>query len=181
MAKRAYVVRSNNVFADLGDARPVEALAKAELVRKIGAIIARRGLTQAAAALLLEVDQPKISALTRGRLAGFSLDRRPDSRMHRRACCRLAAKCSSLEAWLRVRPLYDRDGAVARTFIRGFRVSSNSALAQWLADLRMREGRLTGAESRLRRGSCGRIRGIQRGGSCAVVSYDQSRSREHGI
>ena len=33
------------------------------------------GLTQAAAAALLEVDQPKVSALTRGRLAGFSLDR----------------------------------------------------------------------------------------------------------
>jgi predicted XRE-type DNA-binding protein len=47
----------------------------AELARKIGAIIERRGLTQAEAAELLEVDQPKVSALTRGRLAGFSLDR----------------------------------------------------------------------------------------------------------
>jgi predicted XRE-type DNA-binding protein len=54
---------------------PAEALAKAELARKIGTIIERRGLTQSAAAALLEVDQPKVSALTRGRLAGFSLDR----------------------------------------------------------------------------------------------------------
>jgi len=45
------------------------------LVDRIGAIIERRGLTQSAAAELLEIDQPKVSALTRGRLSGFSLDR----------------------------------------------------------------------------------------------------------
>ena len=75
MAKKGYVVGSGNVFADLGYPRPAEALAKAELARKIAALITRRGLTQTAAAELLEVDQPKVSALTRGRLAGFSLDR----------------------------------------------------------------------------------------------------------
>jgi len=75
MAKKAYVVGSGNVFADVGHPRPAEALAKAELARKIGAIIENRGLTQAAAAAVLEVDQPKVSALIRGRLAGFSLDR----------------------------------------------------------------------------------------------------------
>ncbi|MEJ2112068.1 MAG: XRE family transcriptional regulator, partial [Acidobacteriota bacterium] len=32
-------------------------------------------LTQVQAAKLLDVDQPKISALTRGRLTGFSIDR----------------------------------------------------------------------------------------------------------
>ena len=73
--KRPYVVSSGNVFADLGHPRPAEALAKAELARKIGAIIERRGLTQHGAAEVLEIDQPKVSALTRGRLAGFSLDR----------------------------------------------------------------------------------------------------------
>ncbi len=75
MAKRGYVVASGNVFADLGRPRPAEALAKAELARKMGTIIERRGLTQSAAAELLEIDQPKVSALTRGRLTGFSLDR----------------------------------------------------------------------------------------------------------
>jgi len=59
----------------LGHPRPAEALAKAELARRIGAITGRCGLTQAAAAEPLEVDQPKVSALTRGRLAGFLLDR----------------------------------------------------------------------------------------------------------
>ena len=75
MAKKAYIVGSGNVFADVGHPRPAEALAKAELARKIGVIIEHRGLTQAAAAAVLQVDQPKVSALIRGRLAGFSLDR----------------------------------------------------------------------------------------------------------
>lgn len=75
MAKKNHAVGSGNVFADLGYPRPAEALAKAELARKIGDLIERRGLTQAAAAEVLEVDQPKVSALIRGRLAGFSLDR----------------------------------------------------------------------------------------------------------
>ena len=75
MANKAYVVGSDNVVADLGHRRPAEALAKAELARTIGVLIAKRGLTQAAAAEILEVDQPKVSALIRGRLAGFSLDR----------------------------------------------------------------------------------------------------------
>ena len=50
-------------------------MAKAQLARKIAGIIDARGLTQAAAAEILEVDQPKVSALIRSRLAGFSLDR----------------------------------------------------------------------------------------------------------
>jgi len=69
------VIGSGNVFADLGHARPEEALAKAGLAHKITEIIERRQVTQAEAAVLLRVDQPKISALTRGRLTGFSLDR----------------------------------------------------------------------------------------------------------
>lgn len=74
-SKKDYVVGSGNVFADLNVPRPEEALAKAELAHRITTLIARRGLTQAAAATLLDVDQPKISALRRGRLSGFSLDR----------------------------------------------------------------------------------------------------------
>ena len=75
MAKKTHVVGRGNVFKNLGHLRAAEALAKAELARKIGAIIEGRGLTQAAAAEMLELDQPKVSALVRGRLAGFSLDR----------------------------------------------------------------------------------------------------------
>ena len=75
MARKDYIVGSGNVYEDLGHPRPAEALAKAELARKIGEVIAKRRLTQAAAAELLNLDQPKVSALVRGRLAGFSLDR----------------------------------------------------------------------------------------------------------
>ena len=66
---------SGNVFADLGLKNPEELLAKAELVQRICDIIAERKLTQVRAAKLLGIDQPKVSALRRGRLDGFSIDR----------------------------------------------------------------------------------------------------------
>ena len=75
MAKKDCVVGSGSVFKDVAYPRPAEALAKAELARKIGTLIAKRGLSQAAAAEELRTDQPKVSALVRGQLAGFSLDR----------------------------------------------------------------------------------------------------------
>ncbi|BDI20434.1 transcriptional regulator [Nostoc cf. commune SO-36] len=64
-----------NVFADLGLSNPEERLIKAELARKISEIIANRQLNQAQAAEVLGIDQPKISALTRGKLKDFSIDR----------------------------------------------------------------------------------------------------------
>src|SRR5437764_3738608 len=66
---------SGNVFADLGFPNPDLALAKAELVQRIRDLIAERKLTQAQAAKLLRLDQPKVSALVRGRVAGYSMDR----------------------------------------------------------------------------------------------------------
>jgi predicted XRE-type DNA-binding protein len=66
---------SGNVFADLGLPNAQDRLAKAELARKINEIIGKRRLTQVEAAELLGIDQPKISALARGRLEGFSLER----------------------------------------------------------------------------------------------------------
>ncbi|QDV39136.1 helix-turn-helix domain-containing protein [Tautonia plasticadhaerens] len=64
-----------NVFADLGLEGPEELLAKADLVHRICELIAERGLTQVRAAKLLGVDQPKVSALMRGNLEGFSTER----------------------------------------------------------------------------------------------------------
>jgi predicted XRE-type DNA-binding protein len=75
MAKRDYVESSGNVFADLGLPNPEEMLAKAELAIKIAEILRRRRLTQVQAAEVLGVDQPKVSALIRGRLSGFSIER----------------------------------------------------------------------------------------------------------
>lgn len=72
---RDYKLSGGNVFADLGVDAPEEAFAKAELTAQISQVIESRGLTQAAAARLLGVDQPKVSALLRGRLTGFSTER----------------------------------------------------------------------------------------------------------
>lgn len=66
---------SSNVFADLGVTEPEEELAKAQLASLIRDAIKRRRLTQADAATLISLDQPKVSALVNGRLAGFSSDR----------------------------------------------------------------------------------------------------------
>ena len=66
---------SGNVFADLGFAEPGEELAKAQLASLIAQVIKKRRLTQAAAAALMGVDQPKVSALLNGRFANFSSER----------------------------------------------------------------------------------------------------------
>src|SRR5262249_16685650 len=66
---------SGNVFADLEVPDAGEALAKAELTRRICAILSKRKLAQARAAALLGIDQAKVSALIRGKLDGFSTDR----------------------------------------------------------------------------------------------------------
>jgi predicted XRE-type DNA-binding protein len=69
------VASSGNVFDDLGLPDAQARLAKAELARRISTIIGERRLTQSMAAHILGVDQPKVSALISGRLAGFSLER----------------------------------------------------------------------------------------------------------
>lgn len=76
MSEKIFIEKSSgNVFADLGFADADELLIKAELVRQICHILRRRRITQARAAKILGIDQPKVSALIRGRLTGFSTDR----------------------------------------------------------------------------------------------------------
>jgi predicted XRE-type DNA-binding protein len=74
-AKIPVTAGSGNVFADLGFAQPEEELTKAKLAGLIWHEIERRRLTQAEAAALMGVDQPKVSALLNGRLATFSSER----------------------------------------------------------------------------------------------------------
>lgn len=74
MAKKV-TPSSGNVFADLGFANPEEELLKAKLVREIRAIIKRKKLTQAKAAVLLGLKQPDVSSLVTGRVGKFSIDR----------------------------------------------------------------------------------------------------------
>ena len=66
---------SGNVFADLGLGNPRDRLIKAQLAHRICQAIAARKLTQTRAAAIMELDQPKISALMHGKLKGFSVER----------------------------------------------------------------------------------------------------------
>lgn len=73
--RRVYVEGRGNVYADLAVANPQEAQAKADLAHRIVDIIEALHLTQLQAGKVLGVDQPKISALKRGRLTDFSIER----------------------------------------------------------------------------------------------------------
>ena len=66
---------TGNVFADLGYADAEERQTKLRLGHAINGVIARRRLTQAAAADELGVNQPKVSALANYKLDGFSVER----------------------------------------------------------------------------------------------------------
>lgn len=70
-----YEIGSGNIYKDLGFERPDEELLKADIAALIYTILQQRKLTQKAAADILGVDQPKISALKNGHLAGFSIER----------------------------------------------------------------------------------------------------------
>ena len=63
---------SGNVYADLGLPDSESMLVKAQLAAKIAEIVQRRALTQARAAELLGLTQPKVSALLRGQFRGIS-------------------------------------------------------------------------------------------------------------
>ena len=66
---------SGNVFGDLGVPGAEEKQTKVRLAVAINQIIDDKGLSQATAAGLLEINQPKISALANYRLDGFSVER----------------------------------------------------------------------------------------------------------
>ena len=67
---------SGNVFRDVGfDAQEAENLRlRADLMIQLTKLIKSRGLTQARAARVLGVTQPRVSDLVRGRIELFSID-----------------------------------------------------------------------------------------------------------
>lgn len=69
------IASSGNVFADLGFENSAEEQIKADLVLDIADVIARRRLSQTAAAKLMDLSQPDVSKLLRGRTGGYSLER----------------------------------------------------------------------------------------------------------
>ena len=69
------VKSSGNVFADLGLSSSPEYMLKVDIACAIAGTIQKRNLTQAAAGEIIGVDQAKVSALLRGKLTGFSVER----------------------------------------------------------------------------------------------------------
>jgi predicted XRE-type DNA-binding protein len=63
---------SGNVYTDLGYRNSESMLVKAQLAAKLAEILQRRALTQARAAEILGLTQPKVSALLKGRFRGIS-------------------------------------------------------------------------------------------------------------
>jgi len=63
---------TGNVFADIGLEMTEEDMLKVHIALQINRTINKRGLTQAKAAEIMGIDQPKISKIIRGRLSGFS-------------------------------------------------------------------------------------------------------------
>jgi predicted XRE-type DNA-binding protein len=72
---RKIVQSSGNVFADLGFRDAGERQTKVRLAMAINDVLHRRGLSQGKAAELLGINQPKVSALSKYRLEGFSVER----------------------------------------------------------------------------------------------------------
>ena len=66
---------SGNVFADLGLPDAEELQAKAEIIGQIYKIREKRGLKQKEMAELMGVSQPKVSALLKGKVEGFTIER----------------------------------------------------------------------------------------------------------
>jgi predicted XRE-type DNA-binding protein len=77
MADRVRVTRSSgNVFRDLGFGREEaqHLLVRSKLMLQIEKVVRARHLTQAAAAKLMGVSQPRVSDLLRGKVGLFSTD-----------------------------------------------------------------------------------------------------------
>src|SRR5579872_1272229 len=73
---------SGNVFADMGLPEAEEELTKAQLASHIRQLIKRQRLTQVAAAAVMGIDQPKVSAL--GQDVDITVRAKPRSRAHGR-------------------------------------------------------------------------------------------------
>ena len=76
MATRSLRRSSGNVFRDLGfsteDAENLRI--RSELMARLATLIEERGLTQADAAKVFGVTQPRVSDLVRGKIDRFSID-----------------------------------------------------------------------------------------------------------
>jgi predicted XRE-type DNA-binding protein len=75
MSRLDYEVSRGNVSVNPGLSDAQELDIKGNLAIQIGRLIRKRGLTQGQAASILGVDQPRVSALMRGHLEKFSMEK----------------------------------------------------------------------------------------------------------
>jgi predicted XRE-type DNA-binding protein len=75
MARKRRTHGTDNVLVDMGFDDAEELSAKAMLAMKVNALLDAQGLTQAGAAKMLGMPQPKISAIKNYKLRGVSLER----------------------------------------------------------------------------------------------------------
>jgi predicted XRE-type DNA-binding protein len=70
-----YRITTDNIFQDLLLPNAEELNVKTGLAIELGQLIRKRGLTQTQAAAALGIDQPRVSALLRGHLEKFSMEK----------------------------------------------------------------------------------------------------------
>lgn len=75
MTRKDHPPGTENVLADLGFDDAEELSAKAVLALKLNTLIAKRGLSQTAAAEIMGMTQPKVSQVRRYKLQNISLER----------------------------------------------------------------------------------------------------------
>jgi predicted XRE-type DNA-binding protein len=75
MARKAAQRGTDNVLTDLGFPDAEELTAKTLLAKKINDLLNARGVSQAQAAAVLGMPQPKVSAVRNYKLRGISLER----------------------------------------------------------------------------------------------------------
>ena len=91
------------MFADLGYPDAVERQAKLRLTYTLNQVLDERKVTQAEAAKILGVTQPKVSALRHYKLAGFSVERLMNL---------LTALDQDIEIVVRMKPRSRRSGRI---------------------------------------------------------------------
>jgi len=100
---------SGNVFADLGIEDAPERQTKVHLAIAINAILQKKGMPQAKAAEVRGINQPKVSALAKYRLEGFSVERLMRF---------LTALNQDIEIVIRNRPRARRPGRLRQSSVR---------------------------------------------------------------
>jgi len=75
MVEDDVIVGGDNVFADMGTVDSEERQAKAMVAIRIEQLIQENDLTQMVAAKQMNLTQPEVSQIVRGRLKGFTLER----------------------------------------------------------------------------------------------------------